>query len=102
AEVHRPRGELPRDLGGREICDLDVVEARDRAAIVARPARLDEREAGAREEAFRVLLQPALGRYRDDERAHCAPPSAASPSSQTAKPTAGTGCAAPSRANSPS
>ena len=42
--------ELRGDLGGRQISHLDV-EARDRAAIIPRAARLDQRQAGAREEA---------------------------------------------------
>ena len=103
AEMHRALRQQLDDLGGREIGDLDARQVGDRAAIVARAARLDEFEAGAREERFRVLVQPALGRHGDDERrAHDAPRSAASRSIQTAKPTAGIGLALPSRVSRPS
>ena len=88
------------DVG--DIFFVDLVEARDRAAIVARAARLQQGEARAREERLRVLLQPAFRRHRDDERAHVAPPIAASRSTQTANPTAGIGSRAPSRESSPS
>ena len=64
-----------RDLGGRDEGDLDAGQVGDGAAIVARAARLDEIEPGAREERLGVGLQPPLGRHRDDERrAHAAPP----------------------------
>ena len=90
AEMHRALRQQLDDLGGREIGHLDAGKVGDGAAIVARAARLDELEPGAREEGFRVLLQPALGRHRDDERrAHVPPRNAASRSIQTAKPTAG-------------
>ena len=78
------------DLGGRQIGDLHVRQIRDRAAIVANAARLDQRKPGAGEERLGVLLQAALGRHRDDERrAHAASPQAMTRSIQTAKPTAG-------------
>ena len=41
AEMHGARRELRGDFGGRQIGDLDIVEAGDRAAIVARATRLD-------------------------------------------------------------
>ena len=66
------------DFGGREIRDLDAGQAGDRAAIVAGAARLDQLQAGAREERLGVLLQPALGGHGEDQRrAHGAPPLAA-------------------------
>ena len=75
AEMHRALRELRGDFGGREISDLDAVEAGNGAAIIARAARLDQLEPGAREKAFRVFLQPAFRRNREDERrAHDAPP----------------------------
>ena len=75
AEMHGARRELRGDFGGREIGDLDAVEPGDGAAIVARPARLDQREAGAREEGFGVFLQPAFRRHGEHQRrAHAAPP----------------------------
>ena len=46
-----PWFELRGDFGGGEIGDLDAVEAGDGAAIIARAARLDEFEPGAREKA---------------------------------------------------
>src|SRR5262249_51493870 len=103
AEMHRALRELLGDLRRRQIRDLDPGEAGDGAAIVARTARLDELQARACEEVFRVLLQAALGRHGDDEgRAHDAPPSAARRSIHTAKPTAGRALLAPSRASMPS
>ena len=73
--MHGALRELRGDFGGREIGDLDAVEPGDGAAIVARAARLDQREAGAGEEGLGVLLQPALGRHGEDQRrAHAAPP----------------------------
>ena len=68
AEMHRALAELRGDFGGGQIGDLDAVEACDGAAIVAGAARLDEFEAGAGEEAFGVLLQPALRRHGENER----------------------------------
>ena len=64
-----PCAKLRGDFGGREIGDLDAVEPGDRAAIVARAARLDQRQAGAREERLGVFLQPALGRHGEDAAA---------------------------------
>ncbi len=70
----------------------------DRAAILARAARLDELEAGAREETFRILLQPAFRRHGEHERrAHDCVPISFRRSIHTAKPTAGIGAAAPRR-----
>src|SRR5262249_30295471 len=103
AEMHRPLRQLVGDFGGRQIGDLDLIEPGDRAAVVARAARLDQREAGAGEERLRVLLQPPLRRHRDDEPGtHGLPQSATRPSPHTANPPAGTTWAAPSRTNSPS
>ena len=104
AEMDRARRELRGDFGGRQIRDLDAVEAGDRAAIIARAARLDESSPARAKKRFGVLLQPALGRHREDEAARsCARlPRSASRSSQTAKPTAGIGAAAPSRVSSSS
>ena len=88
--MHRALRQQVDDLGSREVRHLDAGKVGDRAAIVARPARLDQFEPGAREEDFRVLLQPALGGHGDDERrAHGLLRNAASRSIQTAKPTAG-------------
>ena len=54
-----PCAELRGDLGGREIGDLDAGQAGDRAAIVARAARLDELQA---RRARRTLRRsPAAG-----------------------------------------
>ena len=73
-EMHRALRQQVDDLGGREICHLDIGKIGDRAAIVAHSARLDELEPSAREEGLGVLLQPALGRHRDDEgRTHAKP-----------------------------
>ena len=75
AEMDGALRELAGDFGGRQIRDLDAVEAGDGAAIVARAARLDQREPGAREESFGVFLQPALGRHGEHQRrTHDAPP----------------------------
>ena len=67
AEMHHAARELRGDLARREIGDLDIVEARDGAAIVARAARLCQRKARAREERFGVFLQPAFGRNGENE-----------------------------------
>ena len=103
AEVDGALRKLGRDLLRREIGDLDAGQVGDRAAIVARAARLDELQAGAGKERLGVFLKPALGRHGDDQRrAHAAPPLAATRSIQTAKPTAGIGASAPSRDSSSS
>ena len=102
AEVDRALRELRGDLGRGQVGDLDIVELGDRAAIVARAARLHQCQSGAREECLGVLLQAAFGRHRDDKRAHEAPPISASRSTQTENPTAGIGAAAPSRVSRPS
>ena len=71
AEVHGAGRELAGDFGRRQIGDFDAVKPGDGAAIVARAARLDQSEAGAREERFRVFLQAALGRNGEYQwRAH--------------------------------
>ena len=105
AEMHRALRELRGDVGGREIGDLDARQAGDRAAIVARAARLHELQAGAREERLGVLLQPALRRHRENERrAHAlaVPISVRGARSSTAKPTAGIGCGRAEPRSSPS
>ena len=72
-----PWRELRGDFRRREIGDLDAVKAGDGAAIVARAARLDEFEPGAREKGLGVFLQAAFRRHRKDEGgAHAAPPQA--------------------------
>ena len=87
---------LGGDFGRGKIGDLDAVQTIDGAAIVACATRLDEAQARAREEIFRILLQAALGRHRDDQgRAHAAPP--ARRSIQIENPTAGMGEREPSR-----
>ncbi len=68
AEMSAALRELARDLGGGEEEHLDVRHAGDAAAIVARAAALDQRQAGAREEREGVLLQPALGGHGEGER----------------------------------
>ena len=72
------------------------VDPRNGAPVVACAARLDEVEPGAGEKRLGILLEPALGRHRQDECVHRLPPpgtpaSAASRSIHTARPTAGTG-----------
>ena len=60
AEVHSALRELRRDVGGRQVRDLDAGQPSDGAAIFARAARLHELEAGARKERFGIFLQPPL------------------------------------------
>ena len=90
-----PLAELAHDLGGREKGDLHVGHALERAAIIARPARLGEDEAGAGEERGRVLLQAPLGGNGQDEGSigHQGLPTMRS--SQKEQPTAGIGASAP-------
>ena len=103
AEMHRALRQQIDDFGSREIRHLDAREIGDRAAVVARPARLDELEPGARKEGFRVRLQAPFRRHRDDEgRAHGLPRNAASRSIHTANPTAEIARALPSRVSNPS
>ena len=71
--MHGARRELLGDLGRGEERDLDAIEPRDGAAIVAHAAWLDQFEPGAGEEALGVFLQPALGGHRDNECAHGRP-----------------------------
>src|SRR5262249_25900271 len=110
AEMHRAARELRGDLAGGEIGDLDIVEAHDGAAIFAGAPRYCDPKAGASEKRFLIFLQPSLGRNGQNEgRAHgLLPPGRraglmlVSASTQTEKPTAGIGAAAPSRVISPS
>ena len=107
AEMHRAARELGGDLARREIGDLDIVEAGDGAAIVARAARFGQRKAGAGEERFGVFLQAALrGNGENERRGHDALPLLAglrpARSTQIEKPTAGIGVAEPSCVISPS
>src|SRR5262249_43558214 len=103
AEMHYPLRQKLRDLGSREIGHLDPGKIRDRAAVIASAARLDEVEARAGEKCFGVLLQAALGRNRDHKSgSHGAAPHAASRSIHAANPTAGIGSLLPSRVSKPS
>src|SRR5262249_48200586 len=100
AEMHGALAELARDLRCRQISDLDLLEAVNRAALVARPAGLDESKPGGGKEGFGFLLHPPLGRDGKNERlVPGAPPAAASSSTEAANPTAGIASRAPSRAN---
>ena len=107
AEMHRAARQLSGDVACRQIGDLDIVEACNGAAIIARATRLRQRETGAGEEGLGVFLQAALGRDGQNEwRGHDARSDVevccASVSIQTEKPTAGMGSAAPSCVSSPS
>ena len=98
AELHRTKAKLRGDVGGREVGDLDAGHPGDRTAVFARAARLDEVQAGAREEGFRILLQAALRRDGENEwRAHGSAPISFRRSIHTEKPTAGIGVVAPRR-----
>ncbi len=101
--MHASLRKLQGNLVGRQIRDLDVGQLLDGAAVLAGAARLDQRQAGAREIGFGLLLQAALRRHGDDEGcAHRTPPARSSRSIQTEKPTAGIGVGLPSRDNMPS
>ncbi len=94
AEMGGAGGELVHDLGGRQEQHLHVRHARERAAVVPRPARLREDEPGAGEEGGRVLLQAALRGDGEDEgaaRASPVPSRDRMRSSQNEQPTAGSG-----------
>ena len=97
AEMDGALRQLLGDFGGRQVGDLDAVDAVNSAAIVARAARLDEFQAGTRKKCFGALLQTALGRYSDDERAHDASPMPARRSMKMPRPTAGIVSRLPSR-----
>src|SRR3954453_1170125 len=101
--MHCAEAELRRDVGGREIRDLNTRNVRDRAAIFARAARLHELEARTRKESLGILLQPPFRGHRQHEgRAHASAPIPFSRSIHTAKPTAGIGAAAPRRVSNSS
>ena len=103
AKMHRPLRQQVDDLGRREIRNLNAGKIGDGAAVVARPARLDELEPGASKERFRVRLQASFRRHRDDEGlAHGEPRNRMSRSIHAANPTAEMGCALPSRDSNPS
>src|SRR5262249_39569971 len=75
SEMHGADRQLAGNFGRGQIGDLDTVEASKGAAIIARTARLDERETGARKKRFGVLLQPSFGRNGEHQRrTHDAPP----------------------------
>ena len=69
AEMHRAARQLRGDFAGRQIGDLDIVEAGDGAAIIARAARLCQRQAGAREKRLGVFLQASLSTGRRERTA---------------------------------
>jgi hypothetical protein len=103
AEMGRALRELRGDFRRRQIRDLGAVETRDRAAIVARAARLHELQPRGAEQLLGLLLQAALGGHGENERAaHAKPPMAESRSIHTAKPTAGIGVVLPSLVSMPS
>ena len=110
AEMDHAARQLRGDLARREIGDLDIVEARDGAAIVAGAAWLGQRQSGAGEEGFGLFLQATLRRNGENEwRGHAALPLAAGlrpacvkDSTQIENPTAGIGTAEPSWVISPS
>ena len=102
-EMNGPLRHLRDDLGNRQVGDFDPGKPGQRAAILARAARLHQVEAGAGKEGVRVLLQAALGGDGEHQRsAHVALPIPASRSIHAAKPTAGIGVALPNRVSSPS
>ncbi len=68
AKMNGSRRELACDFGCGQVSDLDIVEPGDRATVVARPPRLDQRQPRAHEERLRILLQAALGRNGEDKR----------------------------------
>ena len=79
ANVHLPLPEQFGDLAGRKIGDFDARQIANGSAIVACAARLYEVETCAGEVCGRILLQAALGRYRNHEGGvHGTPPQAAS------------------------
>ena len=91
-KMHRALRQQMRDLGRRQIGDLDAGQIGDRAAIVARAARLDQLEPGAREEASAFSCsRPLAGTAMTKGALMARSRSAASRSIQTAKPTAGIG-----------
>ena len=106
AEMHRAAREIRRDFARREIGDLDIVEAGNGAAVVARAAGFRQHQAGAGEEGLGIFLQPPLGGDGENERdAHALPPflpALTSASTQIEKPTAGIGSREPSCVISPS
>ena len=67
AEMHHAARQLRSDFARGEIGDLDIVEAGNGAAIVARAARLRQREPCAREKRLGVFLQAALGGNGENE-----------------------------------
>ena len=60
AEMRGARGEILDDFRCGQEGDLDIVDAGEHAAIVARAARLLHDEAGAGEKGVGVFLQAAL------------------------------------------
>src|SRR5579872_3309927 len=101
--MHGALAELLGDFRCGKVGDLDAIEPGNSAAIVAGAARLDELQSGAREKAFRILLQPAFRGHGKEERSvHGAPPAAVNSSMAAAKPTAGMASRAPSRVRSAS
>ncbi len=105
AEMDRAARQLRGDLAGREIGDLDIVEAGDGAAIIARAARLRRASGPARAKKASAFScrRPLEGTATNEGRGHarsCAPatPLRSGASTQTEKPTAGS--ASPSRAAS--
>ena len=100
ADMRRPRGQLPDDLGRGQEGDLHPVEPRDGAAIIAHAAPLHDLQPRAREIFVGVFLQAPLRGHGNGERHGAA--STVSRSSQIAAPTAGVACEAPSLRASPS
>jgi hypothetical protein len=102
--MHRAGGELLGDLRGRDERHLDTVDACDGAAVVARATRLDEVVPGAGEERLGIFLQPPRREEGCAELrgARVVFKGAASTAIYTARPTAGTGAALPSRVSSAS
>ena len=95
AEMHGAGADLARDLGRREVGDLDAGEARDAARDSCGRCPPARGRARPREERRGVLLQPSLGGDGEDRAARSWLRSALpTRSSQIEKPIAGTRLAA--------
>src|SRR5690606_34075052 len=89
-------GKLAGDFRGRQIGDLDALHALDAAAIGAVVTDRRYCQTGALEDRCRILLDAALRRQGDGDRAHREALAVSMRSSQSEKPTAGLWSVAPS------
>ena len=100
AEIDRPVAQFAGNLRGRQQQHFQSRRPGDAGAVAARILGRRHMDAGPGQRRDGLVLQPPLGGDREGERHAASPVRLAIRSSQSEKPTAGTGRSAPRMLNS--